>query len=391
VCPGRTLNKVYQLQEDNDELYYLDTIEEVDHLEDSKWYETLQLLCLNKLVKHNFKLDTGSDLNVLSINNFVKLGFQSASINPDNVKAQSFCGNYVSVIGSCIIKCTYKEKDFLLKFIISSNDCQSILGKYALEQLGLIQRVLTVNVQEFNDLFCGLGKLPGQYRIPVQSDACPVICPVRKIPLGVRDQLLTELTRMENIGVIRKVTHPTSWVNAIVMAAKKDGSFRVCLDPRPLNRVIRRQHYPLPTVTEIATKLKDARYFSKLDATSGFWMIQLDDDSADLCTFGTPFGRYQFLRLPYGINSASEVFHSKIRQLLEDLEGVDSFIDDVIVWGATEHEHDTRLKRLLERARHVGIRFNRDKCEFRVPEVTYLGHTFNAEGVKIDHKKLKAL
>ncbi|XP_061716623.1 uncharacterized protein K02A2.6-like [Cydia pomonella] len=247
------------------------------------------------------------------------------------------------------------------------------------------------NVDHIEDSECGLGKLPGQYKIPIESDACPCICPVRKIPLGVRDQLLTELTRMESLGVIRKVTHPTSWVNAIVMVAKKDGSFRVCLDPRPLNRVIRRQHYPLPTVTEIATKLKGARYFSKLDARSGFWMIQLDDDSADLCTFGTPYGRYQFLRLPYGINSASEVFHSKIRQLLEDLEGVDSFVDDVIVWGATEEEHDSRLRSLLERARQVGIKFNKEKCEFCVSEVTYLGHTFNSEGVKIDDKKLKAI
>lgn len=196
---------------------------------------------------------------------------------------------------------------------------------------------------------------------------------------------------MEALGVIRKVTRPTSWVNGLVVAAKKDGSLRVCLDPRPLNRVIRRQHYPLPTLMEMATKLKNARFFSKLDARSGFWMIQLDDQSADLCTFGTPFGRYQYLRLPYGINSASEVYHARVRQLLEGLDGVDSFVDDIIVWGSTQEEHDRRLKGLFERAKIVGIKFNREKCEFSVTEVTYLGHTFSADGMQIDRAKLKAI
>ncbi|XP_026318556.1 uncharacterized protein K02A2.6-like [Hyposmocoma kahamanoa] len=209
-----------------------------------------------------------------------------------------------------------------------------------------------------------------------------------KIPIGVRDNLLVELSRMEKMSVIRKVSHPTSWVNAIVVAAKKDGSLRICLDPRPLNRAIRRAHYPLPTITDIAIKLEGAKYFSKLDARSGFWMVQITEQSADLCTFGTPFGRYQFLRLPYGINCVSEVFHAKIRQLLEDLEGVDSFVDDVIVWGATIEEHDERLKRLLEMARKVGIKFNKEKREFRTRKVTYLGHTFSADGMRVDSKKL---
>lgn len=80
--------------------------------------------------------------------------------------------------------------------------------------------------------------------------------------------------------------------------------------------------------------------FSVLNARCGFWMIQIDDASADLCTFSTPSGRYQFLRLPYGINCALRVFHAKLRQNLEDLDGVESYIDNLIVWGCTKKEHD---------------------------------------------------
>nr|XP_034824747.1 uncharacterized protein K02A2.6-like [Maniola hyperantus] len=198
-------------------------------------------------------------------------------------------------------------------------------------------------------------------------------------------------TRMETLGVIRKVSHPTDWVNAIVVVAKKNGDIRLCLDPRPLNRAIRRAHYSLPTVTELAIKLRDAKYFSVLDARSSFWMIELDDASANLCTFGTPFGRYQFLRLPFGINCASEVFHAKIKQHLEGLEGTDSFIDDIIVWGRTKEEHDMRLESLLHRSKDIGIKYNFDKCKFCVQEIIFLGHKFNSNGMQPDDSKVKAI
>lgn len=392
VCPYSSKRVVYQLEENDisdGEMYYISAIDEYNNTGDTKWYETLILHANGE--KEKFKLDTGSDLNVISMNTFKRLGFQVQNLNCDKTKAQSFCGNYIPIAGSYNIDWIYKGEIYKLRFVISKQDCYSLLGKYACEELGIVKRIFSLNIQRYEDLFRGLGKLPGKYNIVTCRDAQPSICPVRKIPLGVRDKLLVELNRMERLGVIRKVTHPTPWVNAIVVAAKKDGTIRVCLDPRPLNRAVQRAHYPLPTLTEIATKLQGARYFSKLDARSGFWMVQIDDESANLCTFGTPFGRYQFLRLPYGINCASEVFHSKIRQILEDLPGVDSFVDDVIVWASSKAEHDARLKLLLDRAREVGIKFNKEKCEFCVQEVTYLGHTFSAEGMSIDKNKLKAI
>lgn len=401
-CPVRVsknYSRIYCMQENdaeehNRELYYISTLDyqnSNDSIMDNKWCASLYFSHNNKLISHNFKLDTGSDLNVISKNNFLKLGFFLTDITPESVRAQSYCGNYLPIMGSCNMTCLYKNLYYSLKFVITSNNSMSILGKCALEQLGLVKRIFSVDIQDYKELFNGLGRLPGTYRIPIERDAVPVVCPVRKIPLGVRDKLRDELGRMEELGVIRKVSHPTAWVNGIVMVPKKNGDVRICLDPRPLNRVVRRQHFPLPTLMEIATKLRGARFYSKLDARSGFWMVALDEQSADLCTFGTPFGRYQFLRLPYGINSASEVFHAKVKQLLEDLDGVESFIDDVIVFGSTIEEHDRRLKNLLDRANEVGIKFNKEKCQFCVTQVTYLGHTFNAEGMTIDQGKLRAI
>ncbi|XP_026326150.1 uncharacterized protein LOC113234842 [Hyposmocoma kahamanoa] len=238
---------------------------------------------------------------------------------------------------------------------------------------------------------CSTRCLPGKYHIVVDQSVPPVICASRKIPLSLKDRLLEELRKMEQLGVIRKVTHPTQWVHPLVIVAKKDGGIRVCLDPRELNVAVQRAHYQLPTLAELAARLHGAAYFSVLDANSGFWVVQLDDESADLCTFATPFGRYQFLRLPFGINCASEVFHGKMRQLLEDLDGVDNFIDDIIVWGKTRSEHDERLGMLLERARTINLKFNKAKCRIGLKEVTYLGHIFDANGMRPDDNKVRAI
>ena len=112
---------------------------------------------------------------------------------------------------------------------------------------------------------------------------------------------------MEKMKVIVKIEEPTQWVNPIVIVEKPNGKLRICLDPRDLNTAVMREHFQLPTVEEITCRLSEAKYFTVLDASSGFWQLKLDEASTRLCTFNTPFGRYRFLRLPFGINSATEM------------------------------------------------------------------------------------
>ena len=111
-----------------------------------------------------------------------------------------------------------------------------------------------------------------------------------------------------------------------------------------------REHYQLQTVEEISCRLSEAKYFTLLDASAGFWQLKLDEASTRLCTFNTPFGRYRFLRLPFGINSAPEVFHRTVRQLFEGIEGVETYIDDLLIWGETKELHVCRLRQVLEMA-----------------------------------------
>jgi hypothetical protein len=124
---------------------------------------------------------------------------------------------------------------------------------------------------------------------------------------SLKEQIKEELQRMEDAGVIVKQTEPTDWVNSMVTVIKPE-KIRVCIDPRDLNRAIKREYYPMKTIEDVVAGMPEAKVFSVLNATSGYWQMKLNEESSKLCTFNTPFGRYRFTRLPFGIKSAPEVF-----------------------------------------------------------------------------------
>ena len=226
----------------------------------------------------------------------------------------------------------------------------------------------------------------------MNSSVTPVVHPPRKIPFTQRENVKEELDRMEALGVIRKADEPTEWVSSLVVVQKPNGKVRVCLDPRDLNKAIQREHYPMKTVEEVAAELSDAKVFSVLDPTSGFWHIKLDEASTQLLTFNTPFGRYQYLRMPFGINSAPEVFQKKMTQTFEDLSGVKTIADDILIWGKDEDEHNFRLEECwIKRSRKVGLKLNRSKMKIMTTEVPYIGHILTANGLKPDPSKVQAV
>ena len=137
---------------------------------------------------------------------------------------------------------------------------------------------------------------------------------------------------MVNLGVIAKQDEPTDWVSSMVVV-RKPGKLRICLDPKDLNRAIKREHYHLQTIDEIIERLPKACVLSRFDATHGFWHIQLDNDSSKLLTFNTPFGRFRYCRLPFGISYAPEVFCKTVREMFSDLPDVECIVDDILIRG----------------------------------------------------------
>lgn len=249
---------------------------------------------------------------------------------------------------TCKLKVTVKDKVHDLLFSIVPEGLDSLLGDKACEDLELVKRVYRINtsitdspdsanviVQNFSDVFRGFGVLPLTYKIQLKDNAQPVVHAARRVPLALRDSLKKELERTTVLGVIKKIEEPTEWTNSMVCVKKKNGELRMCMDLKDLNENIKHEHYQIPKRGEMA----GAKYFSKLDVSQDFWQLRLDESSTKLCTFNTPFGRYCFQRLPFGIISASEIFHRAIEHIIEGLDGVRAYVDDIIVWGSTIQQH----------------------------------------------------
>ena len=202
---------------------------------------------------------------------------------------------------------------------------------------------------EFPKLFEGLGKLQQPYTIKLRTGVAPFSqSVVRRVAIPLMPKVKEELERMERLGVISRVEQPTHWCAGLVVVPKPNGKVRICVDLTKLNESVLRERHPLPAVDQVLAQLSGATIFSKLDAISGFWQVPLSPDSALLTTFITPFGRFCFHRLPFGITSAPEIFQRLMSQMLDDLPGTVCMMDDVLVYGASQKEHDERLKRVLQ-------------------------------------------
>ena len=211
------------------------------------------------------------------------------------------------------------------------------------------------------------------------------------MPFALRESLKIKLDSMEEQGVIKKVDKPTEWVHNLVIVEKKDKSLRICLDPRNLNICVKREHYQIPVLEDITSQLSGKHVFSVIDLKEAFWQIPLTEESMLLTTFSTPFGRYCFTRMPFGICSASEVLQKRAYQTFGDIPDVHIIADDMILASENEKEHDHLITTVLERARANSIKFNLHKIQLKKSEVTYMGNIIGNGVVKPDYEKVRAI
>ncbi|GBO03220.1 Retrovirus-related Pol polyprotein from transposon 297 [Araneus ventricosus] len=183
-------------------------------------------------------------------------------------------------------------------------------------------------IEEYSDIFEDVGRLPGKHKIILHEDATPVIAASRKIPLALENKLKDELFRMEQNGIIEKVTKPTDW---------------------------------------------------------------LDKESSDLCTFITPFGRFRFLVMPFGLKSAPEVYQKVMDNIFEDCPDIDSYFDDIMVYSKNMTDYYEKLKKVFQIARESGLKLNKDKAKIAVSELQYLGRIISPDGVFSEPKKVSAV
>ncbi|GFV75164.1 uncharacterized protein K02A2.6 [Trichonephila clavipes] len=240
--------------------------------------------------------------------------------------------------GSLIINCsTDKLKNVPLPFYVVNVKSKPILGLKDYKELKLIDRIDAIEcsiskielIKQYKDVFTGVGEFPNEpYHITLKDNAVPLIHPPRRVPLALQPKLKSTLDRLEKEEIVSKVNKPTDWVQSLVIVEKPNGNLRLCLDPRDLNKVIKREHYQIPCTDDIISKLEGKKIFSVVDLKDGFWHVPLDEVSSEICTFNTPFVRYRFNKMPFGIIFAPEVFQKRNQKLLEIL--MTSLLQDVM-------------------------------------------------------------
>ena len=237
------------------------------------------------------------------------------------------------------------------------------------------------------EVFKGVGQYEKTYHIQLDDKVEGVIQPPWRIPYATQPKLKKALDELKGRNIIPDVDKPTEWVSNIVIVEKKNGSLRLCLDPKPLNGAIKRERHNIPTPADVQSQSSGKTIFTVVDMKDGYWHVKLSDESLYYCTFNTPWGRKRFLRMPFGISSVSEIMQKQNEETFGDISGVHVIADDLIIAAATEQEHDDILRKVLDRAREKCVCFNYDK----VSEVEYMGNLVSSKGLKPDPKKVEAI
>jgi hypothetical protein len=392
-------HKVHKMQEeapssknessDAEWLYSVECNEWVNGVKDVK---CKMLIDDNEVV---FQIDTGASVNTLPRSHV------SGPLQPYKGILKMWNGAVMKPAGVAwkVVRNPKTNKKYNVEFIIFQDNQQPLLGLRTSEQMGLIkiedkafQRVNMVDTTAYADVFDGqLGSLPGTQTLMVKEDARPIIMADRRVPIAVRPKLKEELDRLEKLQVITPVTEPTPWVSQIVTATKKSGALRICIDPHELNKVLLRERYVMPILEDTLHEMRDSRVFTKADLTSGYWHVKMDKASSMLTTCQTNFGRYRWLRLPFGLSVSAEIFQKKLLDTLKELPGVVCIADDVIVHGQNQDEHDKRLLAFLKKCQEVGIKLSKEKLELAKDSITFMGHRISKNGLESDPHKVTAI
>ena len=381
---GASAREVVYESGDDDDVYFLGAVSKTS--QSDAWTKQI---AIDGDIALSFKVDTGADVNILPYRSYQKY-FEHKTIFPAKAILQGADGSKLPVLGYINCKLYYMDSKVDAMLYVVKASC-ALLSRDTSIALGIVK--LVGSVEKFPQLFKGLGTMSQPYHIELKPNATPfAVRTPRRMSLPLMPRVKQELQRLQDLNIIRPVDEPTEWCAPIVPVPKRNGQeVRICVDFRKLNEAVKRELHMLPSVDQVLGQMGDAKVFSKLDANNGFHQIKLTSESQLLTTFITPYGRYCYQRLPFGINSAPEHYQKQIQKVVGDLQGVACLMDDIVVFGKDENEHNQRLNLCMKRLADAGVTLNKSKCDFNKTEISFLGHVVGQHGIKLDRKKTMAI
>ncbi|KAK1410455.1 hypothetical protein QVD17_36992 [Tagetes erecta] len=251
-------------------------------------------------------------------------------------------------------------------------------------------------VTEFTDIFPDeLPGIPPERVVEFKINLVPGTAPIAKAPYRLAPTEMAELKKqLEELlekGFIRPSSSP--WGAPILFVKKKDGSMRMCVDYRELNKVTIKNRYPLPRIDDLFDQLQGSRFFSKIDLRSGYHQLRVQEEDVSKTAFRTRYGHYEFTVMPFGLTNAPSAFMDLMNRVCKPYldKFVIVFIDDILIYSKTQGDHESHLRTILGLLRQEKLYAKFSKCEFWLSEVQFLGHVVNAKGIQVDPAKIEAV
>lgn len=369
----------------------------------NKWFENIEVE--DKLVE--FKIDTGAQTNVIPLSLFKSLSQDiQVRLQETPIRLQVYGGFLIKPVGVVNLNVKLKNHCVLSSFfVVSESNCKPILGLELSRLLELVPYPSNVKIndivgskilsrEEFisknTNVFSGLGCIPGELNLKLKPNAIPVSNPARRVPYNLMDRLKSTLDTLESRGIIAK-TEPFEWCSNMVVTEKKSGDLRICIDPQQLNTNLLRDYYLIPTLDQLCSEIGNKKFYCVFDLKDGYYQVKLDEQSSKLCTFSSPFGLYRYLRSPFGLSVLPEHFQKLTHNLFGNIPGVKVYFDNIIVGADTQEELYNVVNKLIEVASLNNVKFNPEKLQYFVSEVSFLGMKFNSLGIKADENRVLAI
>ena len=394
--PQKTLPVTAELEDEEASLYTMFP------LRNSKYDPIYIMLTVNN-TPIRMEVDTGATLSVISEATYRETwGTEQPALSRSRAKLKTYTGEEIPVMGVVEVMVRHHGQERKLSLIVTKGNGPSLLGRDWLTELRLDWKTtyhirespaLTAILESHKSVFANeLGTITGaKAEIHVDPQVPPSFHRPRPVPFALKKKVEDELVRLQHEGIIRPRQF-SQWAAPIVAVPKKDGSVRLCGDYKvSANKAMICDTHPIPRSEDIFAAMSGGTTFTKLDLSHAYLQLQLADSAKEYLVINTHKGLFEYTRMPFGITSAPAIFQRTMDNLLQGLDHVTVYIDDILITGMSDTEHLRTLDEVLSRLERAGMRLKKEKCTFMAEEVIYLGHRINKNGIQPTNDKVRTI
>lgn len=342
------------------------------------------------------KIDSGADANLITASDWDRLkgrGTVEPLKNAPEVSLVDYNGRAIPIKASFEAEIRISgsvSSSAKAKFYVAASRPQAVLSYETSLELGVLK--IGKSIDQVGAMVKRFPIMPIEpIKFEVIGSVRPRLCIYNNIPAAFEQEIEKYWEGLEAQGIIEAVKGIPVWLSRVEVVPKKLGGYRVVIDMRAANEAIKRIHYPMPNQEKLLAKLGNAKFYSKIDFTSAYFHVPVEEDSRFLTAFMTNKGAMQYTRLPFGINCAPEIFQKIMDQSFRQIKGVLVYLDDLLLFGDSIEELRKVTEKVLQKIKTSNLTINKEKCEWEVQKIGFLGLVITPEGITPADEKVKAI